>query len=167
MHDKHFFDMLEVGLEYQDFVMTLFYEMGLSIHPYSSRSEQYKKGENKAGIEIKHDRNFRKTGNLYIEIAEKSHASNVSFVSSGIYRNDNSWLYVIGDYDEAFIFGKNVLKSLHVEGRYRVHVGDTSKGMLLPVEYVRKNDIALRILTPKKEEECLLLGTTNSEQKKD
>lgn len=92
-------EMLEKGLEYQDFITDmLLSEIGISLSTYSSKKYQYSVGENKQGIEIKFDDRYKETGNLYIEIKEKSNAINANYVDSGIYRSDNTWLYVIGDY---------------------------------------------------------------------
>ena len=54
--------------------------------------------------EIKRDGKFRETGNLYIETAEKSHPDKYEFIPSGIMRQDNSWLFVIGDEKTIYIF---------------------------------------------------------------
>ena len=106
-------EKLEQGLYFQDYVIELLYKNGIPLISYSSKEYQNMIGENKAGIEIKNDNNFRKTGNLYIEIAEKSNAENISFVSSGIYRNDNTWLYLIGDINKIYVLSKKQLKILH------------------------------------------------------
>ena len=91
---------LEKALEFQDFVADKLYNIGISLNCYSSRKYQYEKGESRSGIEIKFDDQRKKTGNLYIEYAEKSNPNNKNYVPSGIERKDNTWLYVIGDYDE-------------------------------------------------------------------
>lgn len=123
---------LQQGLEFQDFVTdVLFNELFIPISTYQSRKYQIK-GENKQGIEIKFDDKFADTGNVYIEIAEKSNEDNLNYVSSGIYRNDNTWLYVIGNYSILFIFGKGMLKLMHKNGRYREVQIPTSKGFLIP-----------------------------------
>lgn len=138
-------EKLKQGLHYQDFVVEELYKIGLPIISYSSKEYQNMIGENKAGIEIKNDMNFRKTGNFYIEIAEKSNAENRNFVDSGIYRKDNTWLYLIGDEIEIFIFGKNQLEYLHKKGKYREVQISTSKGFLLPVIEAR-NIYAIKII---------------------
>lgn len=65
-------EKFEAGIQYQDWVVEKLYDAGLPIISYSSKKYQNLIGENKAGLEIKFDRNWVKTGNLYIEIAEKS-----------------------------------------------------------------------------------------------
>ena len=124
--------MLKKGLEYQDFVIDkLIDSLGIVISNYSSKKYQYSIGENKQGIEIKFDDRYKETGNLYIEVAEKTNAKNENYIDSGIYRDDNSWLYVIGNYQKIFIFGKNILKLQYEKGNYKKVQTPTSKGFLL------------------------------------
>ena len=102
--DEKYEECLEAGLEYQDYVAEQLYNHGIPLMTYSSQKYQFLRGENKAGIEIKLDRKFRETGNFYVEIAEKRNCNNDVYVPSGIFRNDNTWLYVIGDYEDIFVF---------------------------------------------------------------
>jgi hypothetical protein len=135
---QYYKEKLNQGLFFQDFVLELLYENGLPIISYSSKEYQNTIGENKAGIEIKNDRNFRKTGNLYIEVAEKSNPENINFVPSGIYRNDKSWLYLIGDEEKIFILSKKQLQLLHKIGKYEEKQTPTSRGFLLLVTDAEK-----------------------------
>lgn len=139
-------EMLSKGLHFQDFVIEELYKIGLPIISYSSKEFQNLIGENKAGIEIKLDRKFRNTNNLYIEFEEKSNPTNSSFVKSGILRNDNTWLYLIGDYQTIYIFSKKqliiLLKhcQLHPKNKEKLILvlTPTSKGMLLPLSLCEK-----------------------------
>ena len=131
-------EKLQQGLYFQDYVVELLYKNGIPLISYSSKEYQNMIGENKAGIEIKNDMNFRKTGNLYIEIAEKSKAENERFVKSGIYRNDNTWLYLIGDKETVFVLSKKQLQILHQKKKYREVEIATSRGFLLPVADAEK-----------------------------
>ena len=124
--------MLEKGLQFQDFITDiLIKELGISLSTYSSQKYQNLKGENKQGFEIKFDDKYKDTGNVYIEVAEKSNPLNENFISSGIYRNDNTWLYLIGDYKEIFIFSKKHLKLMYESKKYKEVIISTSKGMLI------------------------------------
>lgn len=126
-------EKLEPALEYQDFVVDLFFrKFGLTIMSYASMLYQNTKGETKCGWEIKGDWQFRKTGNFYIEYAEKRKENNKLWVKSGIMRRDNSWLYLIGDYDDIYIFSKRQLIEEYKKCYGRVQK-TTSKGFLLPV----------------------------------
>jgi len=131
-YKEYYREKLEAGLEYQDFVMDQLMNIGISLNCYSSKKYQFNKGESRSGIEIKFDNLRKTTHNLYIEYAEKSNANNISYVSSGIMRNDNTWLYVIGDRDVIYILPKawliqfkNLPDTIHKKT-------PTSKGYLFP-----------------------------------
>jgi len=137
--NEYYKNCLQKGLEYQDFVCNILIdELGISITSYSSIKYQNISGENRQGIEIKFDDKYNETGNIYIETSEKTNANNLNFVKSGIYRNDNTWLYLIGNYDEIFIFSKKYLKFLNNTNKYRYVEIPTSKGFLLPKKDAEK-----------------------------
>ncbi|MFY8248365.1 MAG: hypothetical protein ACOVJ5_01550 [Gloeomargaritales cyanobacterium] len=124
--------MLEKGLQFQDFVTDiLIKELGISLSSYSSREYQNVKGENKQGFEIKFDDKYIITGNLYIEISEKANENNLKYIDSGIFRNDNTWLYIIGNYNELFIFSKKYLILMYESKKYREVETPTSRGILI------------------------------------
>lgn len=129
---EYYKEKLEKGLEFQDFVTSLFFEMGIAVIQYSSKRYQFERGENSGGIEIKFDDRFAETGNLYIECAEKSHPGNPHFIPSGIYRMDNSWLYAIGNYRVVYVFLTRHLRWLHEKRCYVEKEIATSRGFLLP-----------------------------------
>jgi hypothetical protein len=132
-------EMLHKGIEYQDFVTdVLIKELGIALSSYGSAKYQYTKGENKQGFEIKFDDKYKDTGNIYIEIAEKSNKLNNNFVSSGIFRNDNTWLWITGNYVEIYIFSKKHLKLMFNTNKFRNVVTDTSKGFLINKEHAEK-----------------------------
>jgi hypothetical protein len=122
---------LEEGLVFQDVVTEALYRRGIVVVGYASRRFQARRGENLLGAEIKRDGLFRQTGNLYIETAEKAHPDNPAYAPSGIMREDNSWLYVIGDERTIYIFATKYLRKL--AGRYPARETPTSRGFLMPV----------------------------------
>lgn len=135
---------LEIGHEFQDFIVEkLISEMGISVSIFQSKKYQFKKGESLQGVEIKYDSRstgdctyFKcsASGNVAIELAEKSHANNYDFIPSGIYRLDNSWLYIVGNYDCAWVFSKKHLILMHKSKKYKeVQTLPTIKNMLLPI----------------------------------
>lgn len=135
-------EMLEKGLTYQDFVVEQLYNIGLPIISYSSKKYQHMIGENKCGFEIKFDDRMKTTGNIYIEIAEKSNASNREYFPSGIYRNDNTWLYIIGNYEVVYLFSKKHLRMIY-EDKNRLDIfrrvqTQTSQGFLVPMKYAEE-----------------------------
>lgn len=127
---------LEQGLEFQDVVTAALYQRGIVVVAYSSRKYQVERGENMLGAEIKRDGNFRNTGNIYIEVSEKSHPSKTEYYPSGIYREDNSWLYVIGDERTVYIFATKYLRLL--EQRFHHVETPTSRGFLMPIQDAKK-----------------------------
>ena len=146
--DGYYQDKLQEGLEFQDVVTKELYIRGIVVVGYSSRRFQNNKGENMLGAEIKRDGKFRDTGNLYIETAEKSHPNNLHYVPSGIYREDNSWLFVIGDEKTIYIFSTKYLHMLKESKNYEEKKTPTSIGFLVPVvdaeKYcIRKIDIVV------------------------
>jgi len=143
---------LEEALQYQDFVMeVLMKEHGLIISCFSSKKYQYAKGESLQGFEIKHDQKLETTGNLYIETQERTSIHN-DYVASGIYRNDNSWIYIIGNYHKIFIFGKRHLRTVFERGILNgipieeKEIGrHTSKGFLVPAIYAEEK-LAINVI---------------------
>lgn len=137
-NNGYYVKKLEQGLLFQDIVTEALYQRGIVVVAFSSRRYQVERGENMLGAEIKRDGQFRTTGNLYIETAEKSHPDNPAFIASGIHRKDNSWLYVIGDEKTIYIFSTKYLQML--ENRYddRRVKKTTSLGFLLPLADAEK-----------------------------
>lgn len=129
--------LLEEGLEYQDFVCVQLARHGIIVQNFCSRRYQYEVGENIQGVEIKLDKRFR--DRLSIEIAEKKHPDNPEWTPSGIFRSDNSWLYVQGDYQTIFVFAKNLLINWYTKHSPPVAVSfNTLQKFYLPVTVARR-----------------------------
>lgn len=139
-------DSFEIGLEFQDFVMIKLIElMGFNISYFQSKKYQFQYGESLQGIEIKYDARCtgdctyyknNPTGNVVIECFEKTHKDNPKWIPSGILRNDNTWLYVVGNHDQIWIFSKKRLKNLYDANRYGcTQTLDTVKNMLMPISH--------------------------------
>jgi hypothetical protein len=140
-------NMTEAGLVYQDFVSDLLDRViGLRVAVYGSKFYQYQKGESRTGVEIKFDQKYADTGNLYIETDEKAIPRHGDYARSGIWRGDNTKLFVIGNYEEIFVFPLHRLQSLCRSGHYREVRTPTSIGFLLPAADARPN--AVWILAP-------------------
>lgn len=134
-YNEYYSEKLQEGLEFQDFITDLLIkEIGISLSSYSSKKFQNTIGENKQGFEIKFDNKMIDTGNIYIEVKEKSNPDNANYVDSGIYRNDNTWLYLIGNYTTVYIFGKSLLKLMYESKKYKEVQTSTSIGFLLKKE---------------------------------
>ncbi|MBQ1790376.1 MAG: hypothetical protein II008_09370 [Oscillospiraceae bacterium] len=144
---------LQMGLEYQDFVIDQLCKHGIFIGAYSSRKYQLEKGESVSGIEIKYDGKMKGTGNLYIEVEEKSDEQVPNYSSSGIFRKDNTWLYLIGNYDEAFMFSKVQLQRVYLHNLQNMKRGEplwngvrlvetpTSRGFTYNVEVAKSKSV--------------------------
>lgn len=144
--------VFEEGLQFQDFVVDLLMnEMGIALSNYSSKYYQQNYGENRQGIEIKLDNRILETGNVSIEVAEKSKASVYKWTPSGIMRNDNSWLYIQGNYEIVFVFGKSILQKLY-NSRYKDKTWEPKKTIrtfLMPIKEAEK--YALKVFRISKE----------------
>jgi len=131
---------LKKGAQYQDYLIVYFYKfLNRTIIQFSSQLYQYTYGETLTGEEIKYDSLMKHTGNLYIEVAEKTNAQNKTFIKSGIYAKDRIHTFIIGDYNECFLFDISKLKELHDSEKFRVAQIDTSIGFLLPKEEALKH----------------------------
>jgi hypothetical protein len=138
MPTEYYKKQLERGLIFQDFVYEILARHGVMTVSYGSKLFQQRLGENKARIEIKFDGNLARTGNLWIETAEKSSPSRPEYVPSGIQRECVE--YLIGDYDELFRFPTNLLRRMWKSGRFaeRENHLKTSVGFLLPKDQAEK-----------------------------
>lgn len=123
---------LEAAWEFEDFVAGLFLRQGMVLMPYRSKRYQCCNGENHFGVEIKFDDLLATTRNLWIEIAEKSNPNNTQYVESGVFRNDNAWLFAIGNYSVVYVFGKRSLQVLSRRYEIRENKTKTSRGFLFP-----------------------------------
>lgn len=148
-NNGYYAEKLQQGLEFQDIMTRELYIRGIVVIGFSSRRFQNLIGENMLGAEIKRDGHFRNTGNIYLETAEKSHPSNPQYIPSGIMRKDNSWLYIIGDEQTAYIFSTKYLRLLASKRNWREVKKITYGGYLMPIEdaeryCIRKIDINAR-----------------------
>lgn len=147
--NEYYMAKLTNGIKFQKFVYNVLESMGLVVtKPHKTKEAQFE-GENSIGWEIKCDERMAETNNVYIEIAEKSDPKNNSYVKSGIYRDDNSWLWLIGDYSEIYIIQKNLLKMLVETGKYRKVENNrkSSIGYLIPKEIIKKYAGKVIVLT--------------------
>ena len=121
------------GQEFQDFCSIHFTKRGIPVTNFSSRKYQIEKGENLQGYEFKYDKQFRKTGNLWIELAEKTNAQNSNYINSGIMRSDNTMFYIMGDYEGIYLMQKKIL--IIISKSYNIIENNmkTSKGFLFPI----------------------------------
>lgn len=100
------------GMQFQDFVVEQFNAWGLYIQLYTSKLYQYQRGESVQRVEIKLDRRCTETGRLSIEVGERT-AIDRPWVASGIYRDDNTCMYIQGNHEVLYLFDKKFLIRLH------------------------------------------------------
>lgn len=141
-------DPLQTGAEFLDFVMVTLQTRGLYLQPFTSKKYQYEKGESLQGWEVKFDGRYTDTGQLSIEVAEKTKAANTEWVKSGIYRNDNTLLYIQGNYTGFYIFIRKQLVVLHTikdDGKWRYTRAEipTLQKFYLPI--ITANRLGIRI----------------------
>lgn len=137
--------MREEDREFEDFAQMQLYKWGFPIGNFSSKKFNVAFGESIGRTEIKHDKKFRDTGNLFIETQEKD--KNNKWIASGIYRNDNTCFWFIGDHNTAWLISKAQLKWLcerkdeNGERIYKEITTETSKGILIPIEDIESCNI--------------------------
>jgi len=134
---EYYKSKLASGLEFQDYCAIQFSKIGIPITSFSSTKYQYEKGENLQGFEFKNDEIFRSTGNLWIEVKERTNINN-EYVNSGIFRSDNTKFYVMGDYEGVFIMQKKVLQALSKKYKAKENNMKTSIGFLFPVKRAKE-----------------------------
>lgn len=142
--EKEYKDRFFEGTDFQDYCVDRLYDKGFVVIPFSSRKYQILYGESKTGVEFKYDKRFRKTGNFYIETHAKPKNS-TEFHEEGIYRDDNTIFWCIGDYEGFYLLSKKQLKQIHKKGIMHEVATDTSKGFLLPVEYAQKYLVIMEV----------------------
>jgi len=146
---------LRLGQEFQDFAVQQLYKAGIVVVGYSSFKYQTEVGENVNGYEIKFDNRMSETGNVYFESGEKTNPNNSEYIASGIFRNDNTWMYVIGNYKIIYLCAKKSLRifyeralerkrnKLNTIARFKET--PTSQGMILPQKYVEEQLAAMTL----------------------
>jgi len=99
---------VHLGNLYEDKIMMALKKKGIFISVFKTKEYQFKFGECREGIEIKYDRRSLDRMQLSIEVEERKDLDS-PWVKSGILKKDNSWLYVQGNDEWAYIFMKKIL----------------------------------------------------------
>jgi hypothetical protein len=143
---KEYQDLYEQGLRWQDWASKILAErMYLTVTSLVSYEGQTETGETLQGIEFKLDLKYQKTGNLYIETHEKRAAGNGEYVPSGLLRQDNTWLWIQGDYHNLFGFAKRWLMRVHQAETCKVVETPTSRGFLLKPSLIERAAFHLEV----------------------
>ena len=140
----YYIQNLEGAHKYEVYIENLFKKHGIDIGLFYGKDDQYS-GESKLGVEIKYDKKLHETGNVYIEYQERMTADQ-EWVNSGIHKEDNTKLFLIGDYDKFFIFPKSELNKLQENLSSFASYGvmpkgnnhKTSKGFIIPGSFAKE-----------------------------
>lgn len=152
-------EKLQRAFEFENYLEKFFKDnFDLDLGPFLTPEGQYYEGENELGIEIKNDTLIKKYGNIYIEYAEKSKATNHIYVPSGILKDDKSTYFLIGDKDQFWVFRKKRLVEIYNEEEVlrkqgkpsergiQFKVKSTSLGFVYPLRNAEKEAISLEEL---------------------
>lgn len=111
---QYYITNLTLSHRFEVYIESLFASRGIELGLYYGKDDQYNQGETKLGIEIKRDIKSKETGNLYIEYAERLNSYG-EWVDSGIFKEDNTRYFLIGDIDKFWILDKLDLIDLYHE----------------------------------------------------
>ena len=107
--------------EFESYIMNWYLkEHSISLSHFTTLKEQIHIGENRQGIEIKNDQKLSTTGNIYISV--KRVYDYGKEYPSGIFKNQ-SWLYVIGDYNMHWVFSIKHLKQYYTSANPKLIKG--------------------------------------------
>lgn len=124
------------GQKYQGFVAQLLLKLkNIVLTNLQSKYYQGTVGENMQGFEIKFDNKMADTGNVFIEIQQR-YSSDEEYWDSSLKRDDNAWMYCIGNYNVVFFFTKKILRKYlkEVNPAIKENSEKTGKGFLLTRE---------------------------------
>ena len=127
---NYYNNQLRNGKQFEQHVINELEKIGITLTLTETLEDQIEIGETYEGYEIKYDKKYKETNNLWIEIEERTDI-NKEWVDSGIFREDNTIFYVIGNYSRIFVFNKATLKILSEKYEIRENNMKTSKGFLL------------------------------------
>jgi len=135
LHKDYNANLSEAKL-FEDFVHdTLLHHKKIIVGVYRSRQYQVNYGESATGVEVKLDKSFRSTANLFIETEERSSVLD-RWHPAGIYHDSDPWLFAVGDTAGFWLFATKTLRNVKEHGGFKqVHnSSDTGIGFLLPVD---------------------------------
>lgn len=125
-------DRKELAEVFERYIVSRLRHRGVAIARHTTKAGQYKFGDTTAGIEIKFDMELARTGNLYIEVDEKTDPSNKAFTRSGIFTSSSMKWYLIGNYRECYLFSRTALLEEHKTAKIIPNRTRTGHGFLLP-----------------------------------
>lgn len=147
--DERYRADLKDGQDFERFSLAVLRRIGMDLRPAVGLKAQVRHGDTVAGLEIKNDRQYHDTGNLFIETAECP-LPGQPLQPAGIYHPSEPWLYLIGDVENILIFGVKVLRRMHRSGKFQeLLIGNrTARGFLVP--FATAKDLAEKALEPRR-----------------
>lgn len=114
--------------KFEAFIYDWFQEnRNLSISHYHTKEEQFEKGENRQGVEIKNDQKSKETGNLFISVKREYYWQDYpSGIMKTYKEKPQSWLYVIGYKEHFFIFSTKQLIQYYEKNKPTLFKGFTT-----------------------------------------
>jgi len=128
----------EKGEAYERYLVWQLRQEGIDVSRYETQADQYAHGDTTIGLEIKLDTKYCDTGNLFIEVAEKTRAEQLTWIASGIFATSTAPWYGVGDYRNFFIFDRDTLRGLVPTARLIAIKRGTSRGFLLTEDRARQ-----------------------------
>ena len=132
-----FESLLKIGNAYEAYILRRIRDEGRRAASYETQAGQLAHGDitfsSGQNMEIKFDRRYHQTGNLYVEVAEKHRADQLQWVDSGIRCQSDAEWFGMGDYRDFLLFRRSDLQAEQDSGLYRIiEIGSaTSRGFLL------------------------------------
>jgi hypothetical protein len=132
--NDYYTQQLAIGQAYERYILEQLRAEGRVVESHATAALQLARGDlSVAGqdLEVKFDRLFASTGNLYIETAEKRDASRDYWTPSGVCASSAAIWYGIGDYRDFFLFKRVTLRDVARTARPIEIAMKTSRGFLL------------------------------------
>ena len=132
-----FDELLQAANTYEAYILWRIRAEGKLATLHETKADQLAHGDIALGsgqnLEIKFDRNYHKTANLFIEVQEKHRADQDQWVASGIRCCSDAQWFGIGDYMDFFLFRRLELQREQDSGRFTIiEIGvQTSRGFLI------------------------------------
>lgn len=135
----HYDSQRAQGDAYEAYMTARLRAEGLTVSRWATKADQLAHGDlcvNGDNVEIKYDTIFIRSGNLFVEVAEKRDRDRATWTPSGIDASSDARYYGIGDYVRFFLFDRAALRNFREAAQPPVITinRETSRGFLLSAE---------------------------------
>lgn len=107
-------------------------EFGIKITINDYWEDQFNYGDSIEGYEIKYDKLSTQTKRLWIEVAEKSNPKNAQWIPSGIFAQNTSKFFIIGNDKYFWLFNIEEFKK-YLMNKYKIKKDENLYYKLLPL----------------------------------